>query len=248
MMGISGKFLVIAVLVACPTAVCTGQQRAAVSPDGTILASVQADCTVVLRDVVSGKEVDTLYEPGQECKGIFGGYEAVAQVGPTPWVSFSPDGRLLATDLGGYGRLDIWRVRDRRRVTSLSGAGHISSLEFLLDSKFIVAVGSRGKLSRRNSISLYEIATFRTFLHVSEQGDKSFTKVALSPDGKMVMALVGPKSGSPDRVRIWDIQRPEQPVTLKGRSAWFLPDDNLLLITDSGRPVVWDVKAGKAIR
>ncbi len=246
-MRISGKFLVTAFLISFSGAVCTGEQRAALSPDGSILASMQADCTVVLQDVRSGQKIATLYQPSRICTGVSDN-GALAQHAPTHWVSFSPDGRLLATAPGGYGMLDVWRVGDHRRVASFDRVEHISSLEFLPDSKLILTVGSQGKSGRGNSIAVLKVATGKKLLHVSESGDKSFTKVALSPDGRTVMALVGPRGGRPNAVRLWDIERPEEPVTLKGQSAWFLPGDNLLLITDSGRPVVWDVKAGKAIR
>lgn len=235
-MRFAAKLLLIMLLMAGQAVVCTGQGREAHSPDGTILAVAEDDCTVELRDA-SGDRIATLYEASQECKGVF------PQRKPSPWVSFSPDGRLLAVDRG-YGPLDLWRVQDRSRVASFNSVGQISSLAFVLDSKLILPVASEGKLAYRNRIAVLEVATSKKLLHVSERHDRSFTKVEVSPDGKTVAALVGTRRGRSDKVKVWDIKTGLERATLKGRSAEFSPDGEFLHVDNAGRTMHWNVATG----
>lgn len=236
--------LVIVVLIAHPAAVCAWQRPEARSPDAVILATVEKDCTVVLRDVASGNAIATLYEPSDACRG------GNAQMGASPWIALSPDGRLLATDRG-YGPLDLWRVRDLRKVASFN-AGHIGSLEFLLDSTVILVVATDGKLAHRNEIRVWEIATQKQLFYARESDAIQFKKATLSPDGKMIFAIVGPSGRVHvnaryvmDRIKLWDIEDPKEPVIFKGESAEFSQDGKQLLVTDSGRKMLWDIKAGK---
>ncbi len=238
------NLLVILALLGCPAVVRAEQLREVRAPDAVILASVENDCTVVLRDAISGNAIATLYEPSDACRG------ATSQMPPSPWISLSPDGRLLATDRG-YGPLDLWRFRDLRKVASLD-AGHIDSLEFLLDSTVILVIATDGKLVHRNEIRVWEIATQKQLFYARESNAMQFKKAALSPDGKTIFAIVGPSGRvmvneryRMNRIKLWDIESPKEPVLFKGESAEFSPDSKYLLVTDSGREMPWDIKAGK---
>jgi WD40 repeat protein len=243
----AANLLMILALLACPEVVRAEQLREVRAPDAVILATVENDCTVVLRDAISGNAIATLYEPSDACRG------ATSQMPPSPWISLSPDGRLLATDRG-YGPLDLWRLRGLRKVASLH-AGHIDSLEFLLDSTVILVVATEaGKLAHRNEIRIWEIATQKQLFYARESYAMQFKKAALSPDGKMIFAVVGPSGRGwvneryrMNRIKLWDIEDPKEPVIFKGESAEFSPDGKYLAVTDSGRQMLWDIRAGEMI-
>jgi hypothetical protein len=64
---------------------------------------------------------------------------------------------------------------------------------------------------------------------------------------KMLIAGEGPRNGKTDRIRLWDIERGKELVSLEGGSASFSPDSRFLHVNGVDR-MQWDIKAGKMRR
>jgi WD40 repeat protein len=261
------KLPVIVLLIACPAVVCGFQTHVPrFSPDGAIVAVPEENCTVVLWDVATGNKIATLYEPIPQREYRSEGERQAALQGSIsckPLISFSPDGKLLATQRPGQSAI-LWDARDGRDLAKLSGQLHPGdypravNLESSSDSRLILEVAkanaAAAKFTRVNKITVWDVATHKELLHVREDQKKEFHEAVLSPDGKTVMALVGSKpindqsANSPyptDTIKLWDIQQGKKLVTLTGDSAKFSPDGKFLLFADSR--VIWDIHAGKML-
>jgi len=141
----------------------------AISPDDRLLASGHWDL-VKLWNFRTGKRLAVL-------RG-FGRY-----VGP---LSFSPDGRLLATatDLGG---LQIWDVRRHRRIHSVHiDGGDLSDPAFSPDGRR-VAIGVYGT----GTVWLIDVASGK-IIDSAKVSDLGCGSAAFSPDGRY---LIVPSTG-----------------------------------------------------
>jgi WD40 repeat protein len=249
----AAELLVIVLLITYPTVACAVQKgEPRFSPDGAVLASPEEDCTAVLWDVALGKRIAILYadEPP---------WSPMTQSACHVVLSFSPNGKLLATQRT-YGQVILWDAQSGHKLATFGGTGDDGvSLIFSRDSRLIVSVieakASSHKDARTNGISVWDVVTQKELLNVREDQKKEFNEVVLSPDGKTVMALAGSEIGSQlelstdryitDRIKLWDIQRGRELVTLKGESAKFSPDGKFLLYRDPRGAAVWDIGAGK---
>jgi WD40 repeat protein len=186
------KLLVIVLLIAGRAVICASQERQVRSPDGTTLAVDEGNRTIELRDVSSG---------------VTGPFEEIPQwlrtaQRSTPTVSsISTDGKLLARQRT-YGPVILWDVQGRRTLAVFGGTEDVGvRLKFSRDSRFLLSViqaeARRSKFSRTNGISVWDVRTLKELLHIRESQNTEFNDVALSPDGKMVMALVGTKCTKP---------------------------------------------------
>lgn len=97
------------------------------SPDGTVLAVGDWINRVRLFDSRSGNLIRE-WQVQTPRQGINGSKDE------THWISFSPDGNLLAS--GGFSGANIWRVSDGFLVRQLDGCGHPS---FLNNSEVVTA-------------------------------------------------------------------------------------------------------------
>ena len=251
--------IAIVLLIAHPMVACAHVRgEPSTTSDGTIHAIPQPDGTVLLFDTTSGKKIAKLYKPRDV------GHDRYNQTFFCGVVvsSFSPDGSMLATQRPGEPVI-LWMAQDGRKLASLSGTplgGPFApvSLEFSPDSRLLVAIGKRydSKGAGKNRITIWEVATHKELLHVRPSEDRKyldFKKATLSPDGKMLMAIVGPRRGVIVKgskrfrtVKVWDIRRAEELVTLKGHSASFSRDGRFLFVKDRGSPdaqqVLWDFR------
>lgn len=163
-----------------------------------------------------------------------------------------------------YGPVILWDARNGRKLATFGGTRDDGvSLTFSRDSRLILSVikadAGRDKLARTNGISVWDVVTKKELLRVREDQNKEFNEVVLAPDDKTVMALAGSEVGSQlegstdkyltNRVRLWDIQRGKELITLKAESAKFSPDGRFLLFTyprtyPREQPI-WDIREGK---
>jgi eukaryotic-like serine/threonine-protein kinase len=138
------------------TGATSGVIAIAFSPDGKMLATASWEKGVMLWDVPSGRQVNTLSAEGAQS------------------LAFSPDGKLLAAESR------LWTVASGRELRALQvpGGGRHFSSTFSPDGK-LLAVGSESK-----NLFLFEIASgnlVRTLPHTSP-----VISVAFSPDGKLL--------------------------------------------------------------
>jgi WD40 repeat protein len=141
----------------------------AISPDGVTLASGHWNI-VTLWNMFTGERLAVLRGFGRYVMGL----------------NFSRDGKLLAagTDFGG---LQIWDVRNRRRVLSLDIGGlDVSDPKFSPDGR-LVAVGIYGT----GTVWLIDVGNGKILDH-QKVSDIGCGSVAFSPDGR---ALITPSTG-----------------------------------------------------
>jgi WD40 repeat protein len=242
-----------------------GELRSVVfSPDGHILASASGENTIKLWDVASGRELRTL---GGGFENYFGHVTSVvfspngrllaSSGGDTVklWdvasgrelhtlsghaVSFSPDGRLLASASGDH-TIKLWDVANSRVLRTITTPTDIDiiSVAFSPDGR-ILASGDYGV----TAIELWDVASGRLLRIVSESAD-FVNSVAFSPDGRILAS-----GGLDATIKLWDVASGRELHTLSGHSSvvWsvaFSPDGKWLASGSSDGTVrIWDWSSG----
>jgi WD40 repeat protein len=233
-----------------------GTTQVQFSSDEKFLVQLRGDCAVVWDLALDNKVATFCDDPRSSVPGA----------GPPSYsmrdvvVSFSPDGKMLATQCRN-GPIILWNMQDGRKLATLYCGLDVSSLQFSADSRLLLSVGGRGKGAGVAEgwwpiIVVWDIATQKKLLHVKQGWKAGFERVSLSPDSKMVIAYVGEllKGGEVGKfytsaIKLWDVERAEELATLKASSvtsASFSPDGKFLLIADPALGArVWDIGAGR---
>lgn len=152
----------------------------AFSPDGATLASATNGDrnNVNLWDVASGRRLATL------CGHVEG----------TTSISFSPDGKILATCSAFDMKTRLWDVATGRNTATLqSHSGPVFSVAFSPDGKML-ASGNWDKV-----VNLWDVSTGNRIGSFKAHSG-SVLRVAFSPDGKMLAS-----SSADDTVKLWDV-------------------------------------------
>jgi WD40 repeat protein len=198
----------------------------ALSPDGKTLATGSRDMTVKLWDMATWQELITLkghnapvislaFSPdgkrlasgdAQTVKlwNIATGQELITLKGYTGFVTFSPDGKLLAA--GSWGNtIKIWDTVRQQDLTILKGhTNRVRPIAVSPDGK-ILASGSEDK-----TVRLWDTVTWRELSTLRGHKDV-IVAIAFSQDGKMLAT-----SSDDNIVKLWDVAGREEIVTLKG--------------------------------
>ncbi|CEP08672.1 hypothetical protein [Parasitella parasitica] len=159
-------------------------------------------------------------------------------------VSFSPDGKYLATGAEDK-QIRIWDIAKKRIRGILSGHEQdIYSLEFSRDGRILVS-GSGDRTAR-----IWDWQTTRCIhelrINDVEQQDLGVTSVAISPDSRLVAA------GSLDKVvRVWDAVTGQLLERLEGHkdsvySVAFMPDGKTLVSGSLDKTLrMWQLGTGE---
>lgn len=198
------------------------------SPDGKKLAGSVSGKTwratdVRIWDLASGKPQTTL-------QGHTGGI----------WqMSFSPDGKLLATN-DNYSAI-IWDLAKEKQLRTIKLPAFTRSIRFLPDGKQIVTGHDDGR------IRFWDINSGQ--LQRAFRGHTDWVpSLVLSHDGKLLV------SASVDMTaRIWDLQSGKQLKVFRGHK-WYLnsvdisPDGRQLVTgSDDSTAKIWDVGSGSEL-
>ena len=194
----------------------------AFSPDGRFLASANANGTVKVWNLLTGRRNRTL-------RGHAGAINSV---------SFSPDGNLLAAG-GDDKTVRVWDVGGRGlEILNRAHASRVLS----------VAFGDRGNLVAAGcadgAIKLWDTMSGRELRALAGHTSEVFG-LAFAADGKTLA------SGSADSLRLWDAATGANPRTLRSSNAPFTavaisPDGKLIAGAMRGRLVrIFDAAASR---
>jgi WD40 repeat protein len=197
----------------------------AFSPDGSRVATSSLDGTAHVWETVTGKKLLTL--EGHSTRGI-------------PSVTFSHDGRFLVT--GGFDGKTIVRDAEAGKALRVLPTS-MRSVSFSPDGKYLAG-------SRLHSVVVWDTTEWkevREFQAREVQGTAETTNdvysVVFSPDGKYLAS-----GGYNNAARVWDIERGEEILTLKGHARdvfciRYSPDGGHLITVSADKTVkIWDAR------
>ena len=156
-------------------------------------------------------------------------------------VSFSPDGRILAS--GSWDEtVKLWDVETRQNIATLDEhTDAVSSVSFSTNGEILVSGSWDG------TVKLWDVETRQNIATLNEHAAAVFS-VSFSPDGRILA------SGSWDEtVKLWDVETRQNIATLNEHAAAvfsvsFSPDGTLLASGSwDGTVKLWDVETRQNI-
>ncbi|MFD9305415.1 caspase family protein [Streptomyces sp. NPDC060048] len=222
-----------------------GVASAAFSPDGKVLAGGNGNGTISLWDVVTRGRLATLTDfTGPSFLGVSS-------------VAFSPDGTMLAgadspdrSDDSRDGKISLWDVATRRRITVLTDPGVVSvgSVVFSPKGAILASANGIGTISLWSVAAHAKIATLTGAVANVPTATKAVNSIAFSPDGTI---LAG--STVAGLVELWDVATFAKMATLAGPGTGvgtlaFSPDGRTLAGVIGNKTVqLWDVVTHKEV-
>jgi dipeptidyl aminopeptidase/acylaminoacyl peptidase len=199
----------------------------AFSPDGNLLATAGEGGSARLWDVATGHQVGAAMTPGPDSS---------SQPRPFSWVTavtFSPNGRVLATDTEV--KAQLWDVATQRQTGKPIGAvganEGVFRLAFSPDSRVLATVGNP-------RIKLWNVVTHQRIGTAMSAGATAAYGVAFSPSGTILVT-----TDTSGVIRLWDVathQRVGKQIAPNGRHEFLLeelsPNGRVLATTQFDGP------------
>ncbi len=165
---------------------------------------------------------------------------------PANAISFSPDGRILASKFDD-GLVDLWDVMTHEKIATmdLEAAGVSGGfLRFSPDGKLLATGSAYGNLGEVwGSVKLWDLATRKTVATFEGNWGQTTTG-AFSPDGRLLAA----SSKYFGTIRLWNVTKKERIATFEGgHTEWInslsFSGDGKTLASGSrdGTVLLWDI-------
>jgi WD40 repeat protein/serine/threonine protein kinase len=215
-----------------------------VSPDGRSFATASCDGTAKIWDMATGQVLFTLGRGEASMAGA----------------AFSPDGRMLATSYGGYGKqqpsttgvIALWDTSTGQELFTLRGhIDRVNSVAFSPDGKKLAAVSggySMGGNPLPGELRIWDLATKKELLRVAAHNGPAMA-VAFHPDGKRIAT-----AGRDRTAKIWDVETGNKLLVLEGHGdpnvddVAFSPDGTLVATACWDSMVrLWDTGTGNPL-
>ena len=165
-------------------------------------------------------------------------------------VSFSPDGRFIASGSDDY-TVKLWDIQNQKLAHTFEGhSSDVNSVAFSPDGRFI-ASGAGDFKSSDHTVKLWDIQN-QKLAHTFEGHSSSVNSVAFSPDGRFIASGAGNYKSSDNTVKLWDIQNQKLAHTFEGHSSdvnsvAFSPDGRFIASggSDDHTVKLWDIQTQK---
>ena len=162
-------------------------------------------------------------------------------------LSFSPDGRLLASGGASDGTIKLWDVASGKTLATLKHEAR--SLVFSPDGRLLASGGASD-----GTIKLWDVASGKTLATLKHEGgeDPGVSSLVFSSDGRLLAS-----GGASDfMIKLWDVASGEHVATFSGHrgtvtSLAFSPNGKQAALLASGASdgtiKLWDVASGKTL-
>jgi WD40 repeat protein/serine/threonine protein kinase len=151
------------------------------------------------------------------------------------WVTFSPDGRQIASAGGWDGQIKIWNAVTGQRTLSIKGHDYWAHcVSFSPDGRLLASGGD-------NHVKLWDTQTGSNVMTLRGHEAPVYS-ISFSPDGKCLAS-----GGYDNMIKIWDVTTGEAMMTLRGHEnviydVVFTPDGKHLVSGgEDTRIKMWDI-------
>jgi WD40 repeat protein len=155
---------------------------------------------------------------------------------------FSPDGQTVLS-AGWDDRVILWSASTGQPIGQPSlGPKGLVSVAFTTDGSRFASAGS-------DSIAIWDTSSRQPTGKPFTYANEDFTRVAFSPNGKLLAASTDAYGGHPARVVVWDVashQVIQEPMP--GATFAFSPDDSLLAVGQYNDLVLYDLRSHHVVK